>query len=48
MEDAVPVHTRAYLVPLKLFEPFQRELNHLVDLRVLEPKGLSKWPAHYL
>ena len=45
VEEAVAKHQRAYPVPRIHLETFRKELNHLVELGVLEPQGLSEWSS---
>ena len=43
--EATPVHARAYPVPRIHLETFRNELNHLVELGVLQPQGVSEWAS---
>ena len=43
--EAEPVHARAYPVPRIHLETFRKELNHLVQLGVLQPQGVSEWAS---
>ena len=43
IDGARPVHMRPYAVPYHNRELFQKELQHLVDLGVLERIGASEW-----
>ena len=43
--DATPVHAHAYPVPPIHLETFCNELNHLVELGVLQPQGVSEWAS---
>ena len=45
VEGAQPKHQRAYPVPRIHLETFRKELNHLVELGVLEPQGPSEWSS---
>ena len=45
IEGSIPKHQRAYPVPRIHLETFRKELNHLVELGVLEPQGLSEWSS---
>ena len=40
--EATPVHARAYPVPRIHLKTFHNELNHLVELGVLQPQGVSE------
>ena len=42
-EYAIPKHSRLYTVPRVHLETFKKELQHLVELGVLEPQGTSEW-----
>ena len=42
-KDAQPKHSRPYAVPHVHLETFKKELEHLIELGVLEPQGTSEW-----
>jgi len=42
---ATTVHARAYPVHCIHLETFYKELNHLVELGVIKPQGVSKWAS---
>ena len=43
--EATPVHAHAYPVPRIHLDTFRNELNHLVELCVLQPQGVSEWAS---
>ena len=44
-ENAKPVHSRPYAVPIIHHETFKKELKHLIELGVLSPQGASEWAS---
>ena len=43
--EAVPVHSRLYLVPQIHIDTFNTELQHLFQLVMLVPLGFSEWAS---
>ena len=43
--NAKPVHKRPYAVPRVHLDTFKRELDHLVEIGVLSPQGMSAWAS---
>ena len=43
--NAKPVHKRAYAVPRVHLDTFKKELDHLVEIGVLSPQGMSEWAS---
>ncbi len=43
--DAKPKHARPYPVPIIHLEAFKKELMHLCEIDVLQPRGASKWAS---
>ena len=41
--DAKPKHMRPYAVPKIHMDTFKKELDHLVEIGVLSPQGMSEW-----
>jgi len=41
--NAVPVHAKAYPVPISQMEAYKKERDHLVELGVLSVQGASEW-----
>ena len=44
-KDAQTKHSRPYAVPHVHSETFKKELQHLINLGVLEPQGTSEWTS---
>ena len=43
--NATPVHKRPYAVPRIHMDTFKKELDHLVEIGVLSPQGMSAWAS---